>query len=342
MDAEFPSVSKRFDHLGFLVKVLILIRVSQLSFVREGLKIRAVFDAIGRVDVDHLNLAAHALLGQQRVHHQEAVARHQPVRPALFVVVEIQRLAQRQVLERRREQVRLPPLRRRILALQPPGRIGEDRRRVHPFVHMQRDGIDLDAGPLRFARPVQIGRLQPLQFLQRVLHPFGIARGQRIVDQPFDSRARRVEVQHRVEMRVIGPDRLVAIRIGAGMDHAHLGVVHPRLAMAVGQHLHRPVRPARGLLPGLGPSLARRGLDGVGQFEPIVLVALILIQVVILIVRFIGDTEDRPATALATPQHALIDQRIARGDVVVFGKVRHVLAQQRQHGSVADGGTVFG
>jgi hypothetical protein len=101
---------------------------------------------------------------------KQAVARHQPVRPALFVVVEIQRLAQRQVFERRREQVRLPPLRRRVVPFQPLGRIGEDRRRVHPFMDMQRDGIDLDARPLRLARPVEIGRLQsPLQLRSRLL-----------------------------------------------------------------------------------------------------------------------------------------------------------------------------
>ena len=88
MDAQFPGVPERLDHLGFLGQVVIR-AVLHVALVGEGLKVRPVFDAIGRVDVDHLHPARHRLFLQQRVHHQEAVARDQPVRPALFVVVEV-------------------------------------------------------------------------------------------------------------------------------------------------------------------------------------------------------------------------------------------------------------
>jgi hypothetical protein len=51
----------------------------------EGLEVAAVLDAVGRVDVDHLHLPGHALLLQQAVHHQQAVAGDQPVGPAAVV-----------------------------------------------------------------------------------------------------------------------------------------------------------------------------------------------------------------------------------------------------------------
>jgi len=114
VDAQLPSVPKRLDHLGFLGEVLVR-AVFDVALVSKGLEVRAVFDAVGRVDIYRLHLTAYALLGQEGVHHQQGVASHQPVRPAFLVAVEIQRLAQRQVLERRREKVRLTPLRCSVL-----------------------------------------------------------------------------------------------------------------------------------------------------------------------------------------------------------------------------------
>jgi hypothetical protein len=189
---------------------------------------------------------------------------------------------------------------------------------------MERDGIDLDARPLRLARPVEIGRLQPLQLLQRVLHPLGIVAGQRIVDEPFDPRARRVEVQHRVEMRVVGPDRLLAIRIGAGMDHPHLGVVHPLLPMAIAQHLCRLGGFAHGHLSRAPWCCGTRGSFGRCELQ-------------------ISDIRpiDRSAPPTAAGKQTVFHQGIARSEVVVIGQARHTLAQQRYHRAVADGGAVF-
>ncbi|MBK6434938.1 MAG: hypothetical protein IPF83_03070 [Rhodanobacteraceae bacterium] len=42
-------IAKRFDHLRLLRQILIA-AVFHIAFVHERLKVRAVFDAVGRVD----------------------------------------------------------------------------------------------------------------------------------------------------------------------------------------------------------------------------------------------------------------------------------------------------
>ncbi|MGC8908126.1 MAG: hypothetical protein ACP5M0_11880 [Desulfomonilaceae bacterium] len=61
----------------------------------KGWEVGAVLDAVGRVEVDHLHLAGHALFFEERVHHQERIAGDQAVRPAVLVLVELDGLAQR-------------------------------------------------------------------------------------------------------------------------------------------------------------------------------------------------------------------------------------------------------
>ena len=68
-------------------------KIKFVAFVGEGLEVGAVVDAVRRVEVDHLHLPGHALFLQQRVHHQQAVARNHPVRPAALMAVEINRIA---------------------------------------------------------------------------------------------------------------------------------------------------------------------------------------------------------------------------------------------------------
>lgn len=51
----------------------------------------------------------HALFLQQRVHHQQAVARNHPIGPAALVAVQIYRIAQWHVFKRRVEQAGLLP-----------------------------------------------------------------------------------------------------------------------------------------------------------------------------------------------------------------------------------------
>ncbi len=78
MDAQLPGVAEGLDHFRFLGQVFVL-AVLDVALVDEGLEVGAVLDAVGRVDVDHLHLAGHALLLQQRVHHQQAVACNQSI-----------------------------------------------------------------------------------------------------------------------------------------------------------------------------------------------------------------------------------------------------------------------
>ena len=92
MDAQLPGVPEGLDHLGFLGQILIL-SILDRTLTDEGLKVAAVLDAVGRVDVDHLHPAGQALLVQQAVHHQQAVAGHQPVGPAALVAVEVDGVA---------------------------------------------------------------------------------------------------------------------------------------------------------------------------------------------------------------------------------------------------------
>ena len=253
----------------------------------------------------------------------------------LFVVVEIQRLAQRQFLERCREQIRLPPLGGGILALQPPRGRRKDRRRVHPFMDMQGHGIHLKRRAFRLARPGQVGGLHPLEFQQGILHRLRFAAGQCVVDQLFHPGSCGVEVQHRVQMRVIGPNGFRPVRIGARMHHPHLGVVHPRLAMPIGHHLHRLTRFARGCPRPCRFGLARPGcrLFRRGQFETILGIVSIILDIA-------GDAKDGPATPLAAPEQTFIHQHIAGGRIVIVRQGGDLFTQKRHHRSVADGRTI--
>src|SRR5918997_5982715 len=99
MDAELPSIAKCFDHLRFLGEVLVF-PVLYLAPVYERLEVRAVLDAVGWVDVDHLHLPSQPLFLNQRVHHQERVARDHPVRPTVLMLVEVDSLPEWRVLLR--------------------------------------------------------------------------------------------------------------------------------------------------------------------------------------------------------------------------------------------------
>ena len=148
MDAQFPGVAEGFDHLRFGGQILVL-AVPYLALVREGLKVGAVLDAVGRVDVDHLHLAAHALLLEEAVHHQQAVARDQAVAPVMRVLVELDRPAERRVLLLGLEQRLLA----RAVALA--DRL-DDGAGVDPLVDVEGDGRNRKRSPLGLARPGQL------------------------------------------------------------------------------------------------------------------------------------------------------------------------------------------
>src|SRR5881398_141084 len=88
MNAEGPSVAERLDRED----VVSLITAFVGGRVESLLKVRIVADSVRRVDVDHLHLAAHAFVVQQRLDHLQRVATDQLVLPALSMGVELDAL----------------------------------------------------------------------------------------------------------------------------------------------------------------------------------------------------------------------------------------------------------
>ena len=86
---------------------------------------------------------------QQRVHHEQRVAGDQPVRPAVVVLVEVECIAQWQILVRRVEEVALSH--GAVAVLLSHGL--QDRPRLDPLVNVERDGRDLERCPLGLSRP---------------------------------------------------------------------------------------------------------------------------------------------------------------------------------------------
>ena len=129
---------------------MLVFSIGYLSLVvRERLKVGAVLNAVGRVDVDHLHLTAHALLFEEAVHHQQAVARDQAVAPVVRVPVELDCPPQGRVLLLGLEQRLLA----RAVALA--YRL-DDGAGVDPLVDVEGDGRNRKRSPLGLARPGQL------------------------------------------------------------------------------------------------------------------------------------------------------------------------------------------
>ncbi len=243
VDAQLPGVAEGLDHLRLLREVFVL-AVLHVALVDEGLEVGAVLDAVGRVDVDHLHLPGHALFLQERVHHQERIARDQPVGPTALVLVEVDGVSERQVFERRGEEVGLVGI--VPLTLPSPGGRGfafqafahrrQDARRVDALVHVQADRLHLEAQALGLAGPVEIRRGVALQFFQCRAHGGRIAARQRVVDELLHLRAAEIELQGRVDVRVVAPARGAFVRVVLGPDHADFGIVLAGIGVAVAQH----------------------------------------------------------------------------------------------------------
>ena len=150
VDAQLPGVAESADLLRLGGQVLVL-AVLHVALVHERLKVGAVLDAVGGIDVDHLHLARHALLFQKRVHHQQAVPGHKPVAPAMGVLVKVDGVAQRLFAL----YVKKQGLRICRLAAALPYRL-DDRARVDPFVDVQRNGGHLKRCMLRLSCPLKL------------------------------------------------------------------------------------------------------------------------------------------------------------------------------------------
>ena len=268
MDAEFPGIAEGLDGLRLLGQVRV-VAVLDIALADEGLEVGAVFDAVGRVDIDGLHPPGHPLLVQQAVHDEQAVARDQAVGPAALVAVEVDGVAQRQILEGGVEEPGLHRPRGAAAAALPLHRLahgGEDAQGVDPLVHVQAHGVDLEAGALGLAGPVEIGRLAAPEFFERRAHPLRLAARQGLVDQGLERGAPRVEGQRRVQVRVIGPAGASALGVGGGGDHADLGIVAAPVRVSVGEDLHRLTgrRPGGGRA-GRRPRLAPGDRGGRGR-----------------------------------------------------------------------------
>ena len=86
VDAIAPSVPKRLHLLGLTGDVLGL-AVLHVAAGGGPLKVGVEADAVGRVDIDALHLAAQALALRQRRHHLQTVAEDHAVRPVGVVFV---------------------------------------------------------------------------------------------------------------------------------------------------------------------------------------------------------------------------------------------------------------
>ena len=84
--------------LAFGSLILVVIAVLDIPFSDKGLEVRSEFHAVGRVHVDHLDLAAHALVMEQRVHHHQGVSQDHSVDPLVPVHIGLEHLVGDRVL----------------------------------------------------------------------------------------------------------------------------------------------------------------------------------------------------------------------------------------------------
>ena len=86
VDAQLPGVAEGLDDLRLAAEAGV-VAVLDVAVADADLPVGVVLDAIGRVDVDHLHLALHALPLQQAAHHHQAVALDQAVGPLVGLLV---------------------------------------------------------------------------------------------------------------------------------------------------------------------------------------------------------------------------------------------------------------
>ena len=154
MDAEFPGVAEGTNHFRFLGEVFVF-AVFDVAAIDEGLEIGAVADAVGRVNVDHLDLAGHAFFFEEGVHDEEGIAGNEAIGPAVGVAVEVHSFAEGRVfLASFKEERSLDGLERGTIAF---ADSFDDGARVNALVNVEGDRGNFEGGVLGFARPDELG-----------------------------------------------------------------------------------------------------------------------------------------------------------------------------------------
>ncbi len=162
---------------------IIVFAVFDITFIDERLKVRALFDTVWRVEINHLNAARHSFFDQQRIHHQQRVARNQTVRPIMTMFIKLDSFGKRQIrlvgLKKRRLKVRF------FFRLAPNG--FDNRAWVNPFVNVKRDGRNIKARVFRLSRPLQLRvkmRVVGIRLFPAALIGFGCNQSNRRIIHP--------------------------------------------------------------------------------------------------------------------------------------------------------------
>ena len=151
MDAVAPGVAERL-HLLRLARDVLRPAVAHVAARRRPLEVRVESDAVGRVDVDALHLAAQALALRQRGHHLQAVAEDHAVRPVGVVLVEVRAVgALRQPVEVGEEVCLIHAFRDRVVLrrlVAPAAQVVDQHLGVHLLLDVERRRLNDEVGEI--------------------------------------------------------------------------------------------------------------------------------------------------------------------------------------------------
>ena len=155
VDAERPGVAVGLDHLWLAGEILLT--VLDVALAKLGLEVRGEFDAVGRVQADHLHLAREVFAPGEAGHDLEGVTEDHAIRPVHVVLVELHGLGV--IVLRIGKEIALD-----ILA----GEHAEDGLGGDALVHVEGDGLDLEPRLLAFAAPLEPRLMAPQRVRQQL------------------------------------------------------------------------------------------------------------------------------------------------------------------------------
>ncbi len=163
VQAQLPRVAVGFHHLRLAREVLV-VSVRDVALAHERLEVAAELHAVGRVDVDHLHLAAQSLVVQERVHHDERVAEDQAVHPLVGILVGLEHLVGDRVPGIPEH---FPEVRLLVCFVADEGL--DDGFGGEALVYEERQRRDVEGQALGLARPVEERAAQALELINRLL-----------------------------------------------------------------------------------------------------------------------------------------------------------------------------